>query len=430
MKELIKELKWRGLLHQHTAGLENLECMPTGYVGFDPTADSLHIGNLAPIMLLIHLNLAGGKIIGLVGGATGMIGDPSGKKNERKFLDETTLDHNFDKIKKQLFTLIISGNAGRVVAVNNFDWYKNMSILDFLRNVGKHATVNTMMTRDSVRNRIKPEIEGESVDGISFTEFTYQLIQAKDFEHLNVKHECNLQMGGSDQWGNITAGIDLVRRTNGKSVHGLTCPLITKTDGTKFGKSEAGNVWLDKDKTSPFEFFQFWINQTDIDAKKFIKIFTLLDKKSIEVLIKLHDENPAKRFLQNELATNLTEFVHGKSGLKEAQIATDLLFGKLNLDTLSDISVEIFEKVFKTIPQTTVDVLTGNNVIDILSEQTNFEIFKSKGDVRRLIKNNGLSINLKKVNVDTIITDFKKLHSKFLLIQKGKKNFHVLKINN
>jgi len=431
MNKLIEELKWRGLLHQTTPELENIKSEKiTAYAGFDPTADSLHIGNLAPIMLLKHLQNNGANIIALVGGATGMIGDPSGKKSERKFLDEKTLDHNFDSIKKQIIELLPTNKENKTRIVNNYEWYKNMNILDFLRNVGKYITVNTMMSKDSVKNRIN----GENNQGISFTEFTYQLIQAQDFRHLNLNFGCNLQVGGSDQWGNMTAGIELLRKAEGKDVNALTCPLITKSDGSKFGKSEKGNVWLDLEQTSPYEFYQFWFNQTDEDAAKFIKIFTFLSKDEIEYLIEEHSKEPHKRKLQIKLAEEVTKLIHGNNGLEEAKVATNFLFSKKNIDinSLERINIKSFERIFSSVPNTQIDKLTfesASDIFDLLSDKTNFEIFKSKGDIRRMIKNNGLAINLSKVNNSTKLEDINTIHTKYIIIQKGKKNFHLIKIN-
>ena len=434
MKKVIEELQWRGLLHQTTPELINKNSKKiTVYAGFDPTADSLHIGNLAPIMLLKHLQNAGANIIALVGGATGMIGDPSGKKSERKFLDEKTLDKNFDAIRNQIHELLPKNNSDANIPkmVNNYNWYKDMNILFFLRNVGKYITVNTMMSKDSVKNRIN----GENNAGISFTEFTYQLIQAQDFRHLNNKYGCNLQVGGSDQWGNMTAGIELLRKADSVEVDALTCPLITKTDGSKFGKSENGNVWLDANKTSPYNFYQFWFNQTDEDAAKFIKIFTFLTKSEIDNIINEHNAAPHKRLLQKRLAEEVTKMIHGEEGLQEALVATDFLFSKKNVDinSLERISDTSFERIFSSVPNTHINKIIfdyATDIYDLLSEKTNFEIFKSKGDIRRLIKNNGLSINLSKIKNDTNLTDLKTIHSKYIIIQKGKKNFHLLKIVN
>lgn len=432
MKDLIKELEWRGMIHQYTTPLLDIEVKNIiAYVGFDPTADSLHIGSLAPIMLMTHLRKAGGNVMALVGGATGMIGDPSGKKNERQFLTEKDLDHNYECVKNQLNSLIPYKNDDVTVPdlVNNYTWYEDMNILDFLRNVGKYITVNTMMARDSVKNRIN----GEG-DGISFTEFTYQLIQAQDFRFLHSNYNCNLQMGGSDQWGNMVAGMELVRKAENGNVDVLTCPLIAKSDGTKFGKSEKGNIWLDANKTTPFEFYQYWMNQSDIDAEKFIKIFTFLSQDEITTLIDSHNENPSNRLLQTKLAKEVTTFVHGEEGYKEALFTTDVLFAKNKniMKDLMELNKETFERIFATVPTTTITVDALNSAVgyfDLLSENTKCEIFESKGAVRRMVKNGGLTVNMKKVNLDSnIVTELKLIHEQYIIVQKGKKNFHLIKI--
>ena len=434
IQKLVEELEWRGLLHQQTSNIEDLKNNVVAYVGFDPTSDSLHIGNLAPIMMMTHCVRAGARAIGLVGGATGMIGDPSGKKSERKFLDEQTLDYNFDCITAQLKKLLPKAQDDSTyipTTINNYDWYKNMSILDFLRNVGKHMSVNVMMTKDSVRNRIKPENEGEVVDGISFTEFTYQLIQAKDFAHLNDKYGCNLQMGGSDQWGNMTAGTELIRKTNGNHTHAITCPLITKSDGSKFGKSEKGNVWLDSNKTTPFEFYQYWINLSDIDAEKMIKVFTLLSREVIEDLIVKHNEAPYKRELQKVLAKEVTIIVHGEEGYNEALAATNILFGKSSLQQIRDLTKEQFERIFSAVPVTKVDRIIydqSQSIVALLTEDSKFEIFKSKSDIRRLIKDNAISVNLEKIDMQNKVTALELFHEKYLIIKKGKKNYHLINV--
>jgi tyrosyl-tRNA synthetase len=434
IEKLINELQWRGLLHQKTSNIENLKDNVVAYVGFDPTSDSLHIGNLAPIMMMTHCVKSGARAIGLVGGATGMIGDPSGKKSERKFLDEQTLNYNFDCITKQLSGLLPPSPEESTyipTTINNYDWYKNMSILDFLRNVGKHMSVNVMMTKDSVRNRIKPDETGEAVEGISFTEFTYQLIQAKDFAHLNNIYGCNLQMGGSDQWGNMTAGTELIRKTTGSQTHAITCPLITKSDGAKFGKSEKGNVWLDSNKTTPFEFYQYWINLSDEDAEKMIKVFTLLSREIIEDLIAKHTAAPYKRELQKILAKEVTTFVHGEDGYNEALAATNILFGKSSLDQISSLNKNQFERIFSAVPVTKINRIVYDqsaSIISLLTEDSKFEIFKSKSDIRRLIKDNAISVNLEKIDMQNKVDKLRLLHDKYLIIKKGKKNYHLINV--
>lgn len=433
MKTIIEELKWRGLFHQSTAEIEDLNINDVvAYAGFDPTADSLHIGNLAPIMLMMHIKRAGGSVIGLVGGATGMIGDPSGKKSERNFLDEETLNKNFEGVKAQLENIFEFDPNFNLI--NNFDTFNNMSVLDLLRDFGKHLTVNVMMSKDSVKSRINRtnnDISNET-SGISFTEFTYQLIQGIDFHNLFVNNKCNLQIGGSDQWGNITAGTELIRRKHSQKAHGLTCPLISKSDGSKFGKSEKGNVWLSPEKTTPFEFFQFWINQSDEDAEKFIKIFTFKSREKIENIIEKHKENPHQRLLQNELANDITKFIHGEDALKIVQTTTNFIFKK-NTDGILDLNKNDFEKVFDTIPKSIISkgiLNKSNSIMDFLSLDTNFEIFKSKSDVKRMIAGNGLSINLLKVTPDLQLKDINLIHDNFIIVQKGKKNFHLVKLNS
>jgi tyrosyl-tRNA synthetase len=422
---LIEELRWRGMLQDIMPGTEeqlNKEST-SAYIGFDPTADSLHIGSLVPILLLVHLQKAGHKPYALIGGATGMVGDPSGKSEERNLLSEEVLQHNQAGVKKQLekFLDFDTSKPNAAVMVNNYDWFKNMYFLEFIRDVGKHITVNYMMAKDSVKKRI----EGET--GISFTEFTYQLIQGYDFYWLYKNHNCKLQMGGSDQWGNITTGTELIRRKAGGEAFAFTCPLLTKSDGGKFGKTEKGNVWLDAEKTSPYQFYQFWLNAADDDAKKWIKIFTFLSKDEIDVLIDQHDQNAAARLLQKTLAKEITLFVHGEDGLKQALQTTEKLFADQSApaESLSEEDLESMEGVVK-IDYESSKLNAGVDAVSFLAE-TN--IFPSKGEARKMVQNGGISINRKKIEslqftVDSSIL----LHNKYLLVQKGKKNYYLIKI--
>jgi tyrosyl-tRNA synthetase len=420
---LVEELRWRGMLQDIMPGTEeqlNKEST-SAYIGFDPTADSLHIGSLVPILLLVHLQKAGHKPYALVGGATGMVGDPSGKSEERNLLSEDILQRNQAGVKQQLekFLDFDESKSNAAVMVNNYDWFKNMSFLDFIRDVGKHITVNYMMAKDSVKKRI----EGET--GISFTEFTYQLIQGYDFYYLYKNHNCKLQMGGSDQWGNITTGTELIRRKANGEAFAFTCPLLMKSDGTKFGKTAGGNVWLDAEKTSPYQFYQFWLNATDEDAKKWIKIFTFLSKNEIDKLIHQHDENPSQRLLQKTLSNEITEFVHGEEGLQQALDTTEKLFANQNADaeTLSEEDLEGMDGVVKI--NYDVSRLTSN--IDIISFLAEATIFPSKGEAKKMIQNGGISINRKKVNgLDFVISKELLLHNKYLLVQKGKKNYYLV----
>lgn len=393
----------------------------TGYIGFDPTADSLHIGNLLPIMLLVHFQRSGHKPVALVGGATGMIGDPSFKAEERKFLDEDTLKHNLTCQKKQLekFLDFDCGNNSAEI-VNNYDWFREYSFLGFLRDVGKHITVNYMMSKDSVRKRLET--------GISFTEFTYQLIQGHDYYHLYKHKNCKLQMGGSDQWGNIVTGTELIRRRDGGEAYALTCPLVTKADGGKFGKSEKGNIWLDPIKTSPYAFYQFWLNTSDEDAEKYIKLFTLLNQQEIDSLILEHKQAPHLRSLQKRLASEVTLMVHSPEGLETAIEASEILFGKGTAETLKKLDENTFLSVFDGVPMFSVEkelLKTGVNIIDLLGEKT--AIFPSKGEARRMIKGGGLSINKEKVDDEafTVNVDYL-LNDSYVLIQKGKKNYYLI----
>jgi tyrosyl-tRNA synthetase len=407
MKNLVEELQWRGLVYDMMPGTEEqlLKEMTTTYIGFDPTSDSLHIGSLVPIILLVHLGNFGHKPIALVGGATGMIGDPSGKSDERNLLDEVTLEKNVAGIKAVLsrFLDFNSKATNAPILVNNYDWMKDFSFINFARDVGKRITVNYMMSKDSVKKRL--ETEGE---GMSFTEFTYQLIQGYDFHHLYKTHNCLLQMGGSDQWGNITTGTELVRRINGEGAKAfaMTCPLITKADGSKFGKSEGGNVWLTADKTSVYKFYQFWLNTTDVDAEKYIKIFTFLDKNTIDELIEEHQTAPHLRVLQKRLAEEVTIFVHGKEELEKAIFASNAFFSP-TMDDLKKLDETTFLEVFEGVPKAKVskeDVENGLDMIAALSAKTNF--LASNSDARRELKQNSISLNKERVVEDYIISRY------------------------
>ncbi len=428
MSNLIQELKWRGMIHDMMPGLEELleKEMVAGYVGIDPTADSLHIGHLVSVMMLKHLQVAGHKPIALVGGATGMIGDPSGKSEERNLLDEPTLRHNENAIKNQLakFLDFDSKAKNNAILVNNYDWMKEFSFLEFIRDVGKHITVNYMMSKESVKKRVG----SDSKTGMSFTEFTYQLVQGYDFLELYNHHNCKLQMGGADQWGNITTGTELIRRKTGGQAFAVTCPLITKADGKKFGKTESGNVWLDPEKTSPYEFYQFWLNVSDEDAEKYIKIFTLLDEQTIQDLVKNHQEAPHLRNLQKTLAKEVTIMVHSEADYEMAVEASNILFGKATAESLAKLDEKTFLSVFDGVPNFEVskqDIENGVNIIELLTEKTS--IFPSKGELRRLMKDNGLSINKEKNNQADAVIDAKDLISqKYILVQKGKKNYFLI----
>ncbi|MEO7265979.1 MAG: tyrosine--tRNA ligase [Ferruginibacter sp.] len=425
MNPLIDELRWRGMIQDITPGTEeqlNKE-MTTAYIGFDPTADSLHIGSLVPILLLMHYQKAGHKPIALVGGATGMVGDPSGKSEERNLLDEAVLNKNVDGIKKQLsrFLDFSGSSANAAQLVNNYDWFKNISFLDFIRDTGKHITVNYMMGKDSVRKRI----DGET--GMSFTEFTYQLVQGFDFYWLYNNLNCKLQMGGSDQWGNIVTGTELIRRKGGGDAFAFTCPLITKADGGKFGKSEQGNIWLDADRTSPYQFYQFWLNATDADAEKWIRIFTFLSKEDIEATIEQQHKNPSERWLQKKLAAEVTLLVHGNEALENAMATTEKLFSQTNApaESLSEEDLIAIEGIVKI----NADAEKINMGWDIVSFLADTGILSSKGEARKMLQNGGISINRKKAEVNLVINKGMLLHDKFLLVQKGKKNYYLLTIN-
>ena len=429
MKNFIEELQWRGMLNDSMPGTEEhlLEEMRSAYVGFDPTADSLHIGNLVPIMLLAHFQRCGHKPIALVGGATGMIGDPSGKSSERNLLDEKTLRHNQDCVKEQLghFLDFKSKTENAAILVNNFDWMKEISFLEFIRDVGKHITVNYMMAKDSVKNRIS----SESKEGMSFTEFTYQMVQGYDFLHLFRENATTIQMGGSDQWGNITTGTELIRRIGGGKGYAITCPLITKSDGSKFGKSEGGNVWLDAKRTSAYKFYQYWLNTSDEDAEKYIKIFTFLDQKTIESIITEHAEAPHIRVLQKRLGEEVTLLVHGKEAYGKAIAASNILFGKSTAADLKSLDEQTFLDVFVGVPQATVSIAAiekGLDMVGALAAQTNF--LGSNGDARRALKENAISVNKEKIKEDYTISKKDLIANKYVLLQRGKKTYYLLNV--
>lgn len=431
MRNLVEELQWRDLVHDAMPGTEEqlLKEPTAAYIGFDPTSDSLHIGSLVPIILLMHLRKFGHKPFALVGGATGMIGDPSGKSAERNLLDEATLNKNVEGIKGVLsrFLDFDATDAQAPVLVNNYDWMKEFSFIDFVREVGKRITVNYMMSKDSVKKRLTGEGEG-----MSFTEFTYQLIQGYDFYHLHKYHNCKLQMGGSDQWGNITTGTELIRRMNvdteieGKA-YAMTCPLITKADGTKFGKSEKGNIWLDADKTSPYEFYQFWVKATDEDAKKYIKIFTFLDKETIDSLIAEHDEAPHLWMLQKKLAEELTIMIHGKEEFEKAVFASQAFF-KPTVDDLKQLDSKTLADVFESLDQAEValaDIEAGYPIVDAFVKSG---FLSSGNETRRALKENAISVNKVKVTEEYVISKDDLIGDKFVLLQKGKKFHYILKV--
>ncbi|NRA12850.1 MAG: tyrosine--tRNA ligase [Crocinitomicaceae bacterium] len=421
-KNFIEELTWRGMIHDIMPGTEEAlnKKVSAGYIGFDPTADSLHIGSLVQIMTLVHFQRAGHKPFALVGGATGMVGDPSGKSQERNLLDSNTLDHNVACVKKQLeqFLDFESGeNAAEMV--NNYDWFKEMNFLDFIRDIGKHMSVNYMMAKDSVKSRLET--------GMSFTEFSYQLVQGYDFYYLNKNKECIVQLGGSDQWGNIVTGTELIRRKGGGEAYAVTTPLIKKADGTKFGKTEGGNVWLDAEKTSPYEFYQYWFNASDEDAEKYIKIFTLKNHDEIESLIAEHNEAEYLRKLQKELAADITRRVHGEEALKGAIAVTNLVFGKASPEDVKGLSSADFEAMkgaFKFATVSRADMDAGLGIIDALGAKTDF--LASNGEARRELKGNAISVNKEKVNDQFMITSDVLVHDKYALLSKGKKNNYLL----
>lgn len=400
----------------------------SAYIGFDPTADSLHIGSLVQIVLLMHLQKAGHKPIALVGGATGMIGDPSGKSNERNLLDEETLDKNIKGVKKTLERFIdFSSDADNAAEmVNNYDWMKNLSFLEFARDIGKHITVNYMMAKDSVKNRIS----SESKEGMSFTEFTYQLVQGYDFLHLYTHYNCKLQIGGSDQWGNITTGTELIRRKVQGKAYALTSPLVTKADGTKFGKTEGGNIWLDPKRTSPYKFYQYWLNASDEDAENYIKIFTFLDKETIEALIEEHNKAPHMRLLQKRIGEEVTVMTHGREAWENAVRASSILFGKSTAEDLKSIDEQTFLDIFEGVPQSDLsrsDLKNGIDIVDALNEKSGF--LKSNGEARRALKENSISINKEKVKEDFALSENDLIANQFILMQRGKRNYFLLKVS-
>ena len=418
MKNFVDELKWRGMIHDVTPSTsEYLEKNKTsGYIGFDPTADSLHIGNLVQIMTLVHFQKSGHKPIILIGGATGMIGDPSGKSKERKFLDEKTLSNNQNKIQSQFEKFLDFDSKNSASIVNNKTWFEDFNLLSFLRQIGKHISVNYMMAKDSVKNRLET--------GISFTEFSYQLIQGYDFYWLWKNKSVKIQFGGSDQWGNILTGNELIRRIEGGESFALTTPLITKSDGGKFGKTEDGNVWLDEKKTSPYKFYQFWINISDDDASKFIKIFTLKDEEEVKNLIKSHEKEPHLRILQNALADEITQRVHGEKKLDIAKSTSQILFGKFKKDDFDNLKEDVMKSLSTAVPCVKLKKEEINSDFkSLLTEISNFEIFSSKSELIRLIKNNGLSINKEKISDDGYDISENLKFNKYLLLQKGKKNY-------
>ena len=426
----VQELQWRGMIHDVMPGTEEQiqKELTAAYVGIDPTADSLHIGHLVSVMMLKHFQNCGHKPIALIGGATGMIGDPSGKSQERNLLDEKTLRHNQTCLQKQLakFLDFESSKPNKAELVNNYDWMKSFSFLDFIRDIGKHITVNYMMSKDSVKKRLGDEAK----QGLSFTEFTYQLVQGYDFLHLYTTHNCKLQMGGSDQWGNITTGTELIRRKEGGEAFALTCPLITKSDGTKFGKTESGNVWLDPERTSPYSFYQFWLNVSDDDAARYIKIFTMLNQQEISELVSEHQVAPHMRLLQKRLAQEITCMVHGQQEYEQALEATQILFGQGTTESLAKLPKQTFLAVFEGVPQFVVSaqkIVSGIPIIDLLATETT--IFPSKGEARKMIQGGGVSINKTKIStIDYIVSQKDTLNNTYILIQRGKKNNYIIEL--
>jgi tyrosyl-tRNA synthetase len=424
--DFISELQWRGMIHDMMPGTQEQfqKEMTTAYIGFDPTADSLHIGSLVQIMILVHLQKAGHKPVALVGGATGMVGDPSGKSKERNLLSEDILQHNLECVRKQLEKFLdFESGANSAEMVNNYDWFKDYSFLHFIRDVGKHISVNYMMAKESVQTRLET--------GMSFTEFSYQLVQGYDFYHLNKHNNCKVQLGGSDQWGNIVTGTELIRRMGGGEAFAVTTPLVRKADGTKFGKTEAGNVWLDKDKTSPYKFYQYWINASDEDAKNYIRIFTLKSKEEIEQLEIAHDKEPHLRILQNAVAEEITTRVHSREDFEMAVKASKILFGKSTTEELSSINESTLLSVFEGVPKIDIQksgLAEVSDIITFLSETTNGEIFSSKGEARRMVQGGGVSINKEKVT-ETDNPEFTLLQEKYVLVQKGKKNYFLVEVH-
>jgi len=428
MKNFIEEIRWRGMIHDEMPGINDhlSDSFRVSYTGFDPTSDSLHIGNLVPIMLLAHFQRSGHKPIVLIGGATGMIGDPSGKSSERNLLDEITLSKNQKAIKKQLshFLDFDSKEKNSALILNNFDWMSKFTLLEFIRDIGKHISVNYMMSKDSVKNRIS----SESSAGMSFTEFTYQLVQGYDFLHLYKNYKCTIQMGGSDQWGNITTGTELIRRVDSGKGYALTCPLITKSDGSKFGKTEGGNIWLDPNKTSVFKFYQYWLNTSDLDAEKYIKIFTFLSEKEIANLINEHKLEPHKRLLQKVLAKEITIIVHSLNSFKQAEQASSILYSKTFKQDIQLIDESTFLEVFEGVPFAEInkdELLNGIDMISALSSKTDF--LNSNSEARRAIKENSISINKSKVKEDYLIQTKDLINDKYVIINKGKRNTYIIK---
>jgi len=428
MTNFVEELRWRGLLHDIMPDTEAhlLEHATAGYIGFDPTADSLHIGSLVQILILKHFQNAGHKPIALVGGATGMVGDPSGKSAERNLLDEASLQKNIEGVKAQLGRFLdFNATENPAELVNNFDWMKDISLIDFIRDTGKHITVNYMMAKDSVKKRLS----SESKVGMSFTEFTYQLFQGYDFYHLYKEMDCKLQMGGSDQWGNITTGTELIRRKAQGKAYAITVPLVTKADGTKFGKTEGGNVWLDAKRTSPYKFYQYWLNASDEDAEKYIKIFTFLDKKAIEALVAEHRETPHLRLLQKKIGEEVTIMTHGQEAFDNAIKASQILFGKSTSEDLKSLDEQTFLDIFEGVPQASVskeDIDNGLDMIGALAAKTGF--LNSNGEARRALKENAISVNKEKVKEDFVISTSDIIANAYVLLQRGKKNYFLLKI--
>lgn len=429
MSNFIEELRWRGMLQDMTPDIEEhlSKGMASAYLGFDPTADSLHIGHLVGVMTLLHFQRAGHKPFALVGGATGMIGDPSFKSSERNLLDKSSLDHNVSCLQSQLskFLNFGDGENNKAELVNNYDWMSEFSFLEFIRDVGKYITVNYMMAKDSVKRRL------EEGSGLSFTEFSYQLIQGYDFFHLWKNENVSIQLGGSDQWGNIVTGTEMIRKMAGGSAYALTVPLITKADGSKFGKTESGSVWLDPEKTSPYAFYQFWLNVSDEDASKYIRIFTILDKETIENLEKEHAEAPHLRLLQKEIAKEVTLMVHGENEYEMALKASSILFGKSSTEDLAALDERTFLQVFDGVPQTKLsreDYESTTNVVDLLSDKASGIIFASKGEARKMIQGGGVAINKEKVTDPNGTASIPLLQGKYLLVQKGKKNYYIMEI--
>jgi tyrosyl-tRNA synthetase len=422
----IQELTWRGMIHDMMPGTEEAlnKQVSSGYIGFDPTADSLHVGHLVQIMTLVHFQRAGHKPYALVGGATGMVGDPSGKSKERNLLDAETLNHNVACVKAQLEKFLdFSSSANGAEMVNNYDWFKDFNFLDFIRDIGKHISINYMLSKDSVKSRLET--------GMSFTEFTYQLVQGYDFYYLNKNHNCIVQLGGSDQWGNIVTGTELIRRKSGNEAYAVTTPLIKKADGTKFGKTEGGSVWLDPEKTSAYEFYQFWLNSSDLDAVNYIRIFTLKSKEEIEAIEKEHNEAPHLRVLQKAIADDITVRVHGEQALETAIAASQILFGKSTSDDLKKLSEKDFFAIFNGVPQATVsraDFNEGLTIVDALAAKTGF--LASNGEAKRELKANAVAVNKEKVDEQFVFNSTHLINGKYALIGKGKKNNYILIIED